>query len=205
MSARLSRVKVPASEAKLRAPAPILVWDPIVRIFHWTVVLGVLLNYFWLEGGKMPHRYAGYVVAGVLGIRVMWGFVGSRHARFADFVVRPRTMITHLAAVFMHRDRRYVGHNPAGGMMVLALMTLLAGVCLTGWMQGLDAFWGVLWVQTVHKICANAIVWLAALHVLAALAESFLHRENLILSMITGRKRPARGTDIDHADSSGGG
>lgn len=178
-----------------RAP----VWDPVVRIFHWTVVLGVLLDNFVLEGGKTPHRYVGYVVAAALGVRIVWGFIGSTHARFTDFLVSPRTMMSHLVAALMRRDRRYVGHNPAGAAMILALMALLAATCLTGWMQGLDTFWGVEWVQQVHAVCANLIVAMAALHVAAALAESVFHRENLILSMITGRKRPATGTDIDHA------
>ena len=177
------------------------VWDPIVRIFHWTVVLGVLLDNFMLEGGKTPHRYVGYVVAAALGVRIVWGFIGSAHARFADFLVSPRTMMSHLVAVLMRRDRRYVGHNPAGAAMILALMASLAATCLTGWMQGLDTFWGVEWVQEVHTVCANLIVAMAVAHVAAALAESFFHRENLVLSMITGRKRPATGTDIDHAGS----
>jgi cytochrome b len=181
------------------------VWDPLVRIFHWTVVLGVLLNSFLVEGGKAPHRYVGYVVATALAIRITWGFIGSAHARFSDFVVSPVAVVRHLAAVLAGRDRRYVGHNPAGGAMILALIGLLAVTCLTGWMQGLDAFWGVEWVQEAHKIFANLILALAAVHALAAIVESFAHRENLVLAMITGRKLRADGTGIDHAGAARGG
>ncbi|MDD2878051.1 MAG: cytochrome b/b6 domain-containing protein [Acidiphilium sp.] len=177
------------------------VWDPIVRIFHWTVVLGVVLDYSLLDTGKLPHRYVGYVVAGALVVRILWGFIGSPHARFADFVVPPRVAVVHLWNALRRRERRYIGHNPAGGVMMLGLMGVLAITCLTGWMQGLDAFWGIAWVQRLHGFGADLIVAMAVLHVTAALAESVLHRENLVLAMITGRKRAATGTDIDHASA----
>lgn len=188
-----------AAQHAARSDKTLQVWDPLVRIFHWTVVLGVLLNSLLLEGGKAPHRYAGYVVAAAIFIRIVWGFVGSAHARFSDFVTSPLVAASHLRAVMARRDRRYVGHNPAGGAMILALMSLLAVACLTGWMQGLDAFWGVQWVQVAHEMCANLILATAAVHVMAALAESVAHRENLVLAMITGRKRSASETDVDHA------
>ncbi|MFG1299794.1 cytochrome b/b6 domain-containing protein [Xanthobacter sp. V3C-3] len=193
------------SEASARVRYTVPVWDPLVRIFHWMVVLGVALNSFVLKSGKAPHRYVGYAVAAALAVRVAWGFVGSAHARFSDFVAAPRTVVSHLRAIVARRDRRYVGHNPAGGAMALALMGLLALTCLTGWMQTLDAFWGVEWVQEVHEVSSNLILAMAAVHVLAAIAKSVANRENLVLAMITGRKRRARGTDVDHAGSARGG
>lgn len=180
------------------------VWDPIVRLFHWIVVVGVLLNYFVLDTGKSTHQYVGYVVAGVLVVRLIWGVIGSRHARFADFVTSPQVAMAHLAAALRRHDRRYIGHNPAGGVMIIALMALLAAVSVTGWMQGLDQFWGVEWLQEVHSICASLIVILAGLHIAAAIVESIVHRENLILSMITGLKRAPSEADVDHARSAGG-
>lgn len=197
--------QVNSTDAPARGRDTVRVWDPLVRIFHWTVVLGILLDYFVLTTGKSSHRYVGYGVAAALSVRVIWGFIGSRHARFSDFVTSPRTIVSHLATAMTPRGRRYVGHNPAGGAMILALMTLIALTCLTGWMQGLDAFWGVEWVQQVHTLCSNLIIAMAAIHVFAAIMESVLHRENLILAMITGRKRRAGGTDIDHAGTAGGG
>ena len=187
------------------ALTPVRVWDPVVRIFHWTVVCGVVLDYAVFETGKTPHRFVGYVVAGAVAVRLVWGFVGSGYARFMDFTVPPRVAALHLWAALRRRDRRYLGHNPAGGVMMLVLLGLLVGTCLTGWMQGLDAFWGVEWVQNLHSWGADAIVALAVLHVAAVLFESWLHRENLVLAMISGRKRPASGTDVDHAASARGG
>lgn len=167
----------------------IKVWDPIVRIFHWTVVAGCLLNLFILDDGKMAHRVIGYIVVGALVVRVIWGFVGTWYARFSDFVPGPRRLRSYLAALSMGREPRMLGHNPAGAVMMLMLMTLLAATCTTGWMMGLDAFWGEEWLEATHGFLANAILVMAILHAGAALIESGRHNENLVLSMITGRKR----------------
>lgn len=165
------------------------VWDPVVRIFHWTVVAGCVLDLFVLEEGSRAHEIVGYVVAAALAVRVVWGFVGTRHARFSDFAPTPRRLRCYLAALAERREPRMLGHNPAGAVMMLALMALLAAVCLTGWMMGLDAFWGADWLEELHGAFANAILALALVHAAAALWESRRHRENLVWAMITGRKR----------------
>lgn len=169
--------------------ASIKVWDPVVRIFHWTVVTGCLLNLFILDASGRTHRVIGYIVAVALIIRVMWGFVGTRYARFSDFIPRPGAVLGYLAKLARGQEPRHVGHNPAGAVMMLLLMALLASTALTGWMLGLDAFWGSSPLQTLHSALANLILVLALIHAGAALLESWRHRENLVLSMITGRKR----------------
>ncbi|WP_414590781.1 cytochrome b/b6 domain-containing protein [Ancylobacter sp. G4_0304] len=165
------------------------VWDPVVRVFHWTVVAGCLLNLFILEDGDLAHRIIGYLVAAMLVIRLVWGFIGTRYARFTEFVPSRHRLVGYLAALAKGREPRMLGHNPAGAVMMLALMALLAAVSLTGWMMGLDAFWGEEWLEETHEFLANAILVLALLHAAAAVIESVRHRENLVLSMITGRKR----------------
>lgn len=165
------------------------VWDPIVRIFHWTVVAGCVLNLFILEDGGKAHEQIGYAVAAVLVVRVVWGFIGTRHARFSDFVPSPRGLADYLRAFAKGREPRSLGHNPAGAVMMLLLMALLAVVSATGIMMETDAWWGVEWVEELHEVSAEAILWLALLHAAAALLESWRHKENLVLSMITGRKR----------------
>lgn len=172
-----------------KGAATIRVWDPIVRLFHWTIVTACILNLFILEPGHALHRAAGYTVAAALAIRLVWGFVGTRHARFSDFFPTPRRLLPYLRALVQRREPRHLGHNPAGAVMMILLMVLLSGVCLTGWMMGLDAFWGEDWLQEVHGTLANAIMVLALVHAAAALFESFRHRENLVLSMVTGRKK----------------
>jgi cytochrome b len=180
------------SQAGAMAPAAgasIRVWDPIVRLFHWTVVAGCVLNLFILEDGELPHEIVGYIVAAVLVIRFAWGFVGTRHARFSDFVPTPSRLKAYVAALVRGREPRVLGHNPAGAVMMLALMVLLAGVSVTGWMTTLDAFWGEDWLEELHEALANAILVLALLHAAAALFESWRHRENLVWAMVTGRKK----------------
>ncbi len=178
----------PSSIAPIHQPT-VRVWDPFVRLFHWSVVGGCALNFTILDDGKLAHRWIGYGVLALLALRLVWGVIGSRHARFADFVPGPRDLIAYLGSLIRGREPRFLGHNPAAAVMVLALMALLAAIGVTGWMQTLDAFWGYDWVETLHEGLANGLIVLVVVHVAAALFESLRHRENLILAMITGRKR----------------
>ncbi len=108
------------------------VWDPLVRIGHWLLVTGFVMAY--ASGDEFPqvHALAGYLVAAVLIIRILWGFAGPAHARFRDFVRGPATTLTYLGEVAAHRDRRYLGHNPAGAAMIVALLLCLAAVTGSG-------------------------------------------------------------------------
>lgn len=108
------------------------VWDPLVRLFHWTLVAAFTVAYLTEDDWLTLHVWAGYLVAVLLSFRVVWGFVGTRHARFSDFVCRPATVVAYLKDMLAMRARRYLGHNPAGGAMVLALLASLALTTLTG-------------------------------------------------------------------------
>jgi len=192
---------VPAmsTEGHGRHGGRVKVWDPIVRIFHWTVAGGVIANLTFLKHEETPHIYVGYAVITALSVRLIWGVIGRRHARFTSFVPGPRGLLRYGRAMIAHCEPRYVGHNPAGAAMIVVLMLLLAIVGTTGWMMGLDRFWGVGWVETVHEVTANILIGAVALHVIGAIVESVRHRESLPLAMITGYKRAPTGTDIDHA------
>lgn len=110
----------------------IKVWDPLVRIFHWTLVIAFFTAYFTEDDLQNVHVLAGYTVAGLVAFRLVWGFIGSKHARFSDFVFSPSTVIAYLKDMIALRAKRYIGHNPAGGAMVIALLISLAGTTLTG-------------------------------------------------------------------------
>lgn len=166
-----------------------LVWDLFVRLFHWTLVGCVLANFTLLEEGEAPHQWVGYLATGLVLARVAWGFVGSRHARFASFFPTPRRLKAHVAELRSGRPPTHLGHNPLGAVMMLALMALVLLLGLTGWMQGLDAFFGEEWLQELHEGLANTLVALAGLHALAALVMGRLERTNLIKAMVTGRKQ----------------
>lgn len=171
------------------SPATVKVWDPFVRVFHWSLVLLFVIAYMTGNTIEWLHLAAGYTIAALIALRVGWGIVGSKHARFGNFVRPPAEVVAYLGNIARRRARRYLGHNPAGGAMVLALLGLLMATGVTGYMMTTDAFWGAQWVEDVHKALANLTVALIVVHVLGVLAASIQHRENLVRSMITGRKR----------------
>jgi cytochrome b len=170
-------------------PETVKVWDPFVRIFHWSLVALVVFSLATGDHVYRAHVSAGYAMIGLIAGRVLWGFVGTRYARFADFVRSPRETLGYLADVVSLRSRRYVGHNPAGGLMIIALLTTLAGLAATGYMMTIESFWGVDWIEEVHETLASGLIALIAIHVFGAVLTSLMHRENLVAAMITGRKR----------------
>ncbi len=173
-------------------PAMVKVWDPFVRVFHWSLVGLFAIAYVTGDEVEQVHIAAGYAIAALLALRIVWGFVGSRHARFADFVTSPREALGYMRDALLLRARRYVGHNPAGGLMVIALIVMLTGTCVSGYLMTTDAYWGSKVMEEIHGALANTTVALAVLHVLGVLVSSFEHRENLVKAMVTGRKRAGR-------------
>ncbi len=170
-------------------PATVKVWDPFVRIFHWSLVALFVIAYVTGDEVEIVHIAAGYAIAGLLALRIVWGFVGPRHARFSDFVRSPREVLAYVRDVMLLRARRYIGHNPAGGLMVVTLIVLLIATSVTGYMMTTDAYWGSKAMEEIHGALANATAVLIVLHVLGVLVTSFDHRENLVKGMVTGRKR----------------
>jgi cytochrome b len=170
------------------AEETVRVWDPLVRIFHWSLV--VLFTAAWLTGDEIDwlHEWLGYSIVGLIAIRVVWGFVGTRHARFSDFVRGPAKVVSHLAEMTRFRAKRYLGHNPAGGAMFIALLAMLATTTGTGILMT-AVYPKVHWLEEVHEVAANLTLILVGLHIAGVALASFEHRENLVKAMITGRKR----------------
>jgi cytochrome b len=111
---------------------PVRVWDPLVRLFHWTLVAAFIIAYVTGEEESMVHIYAGYYILGLLVFRVVWGFVGTRYARFSDFIVSPRRTVQYLRGMFAGKPEHFTGHNPAGGWMIVMLLVSLALTTWTG-------------------------------------------------------------------------
>ncbi|MHB0951843.1 MAG: cytochrome b/b6 domain-containing protein [Allorhizobium sp.] len=170
-------------------PDRIKVWDPIVRVFHWSLVAFFLFSYLTGDEWKPAHILSGYVVGGLIAARLVWGLVGSHHARFVNFVYSPRTIAGFLGDTARLRAKRYIGHNPAGGAMVVALLLMVTGIVTTGYMMTTDAYWGIEWVEDAHEIFVNLTLGLIVLHVGGVVLASLEHRENLVRSMFTGHKR----------------
>ena len=164
------------------------VWDPLVRLFHWSLAACVF-GAFLVEEGDTAHRWLGYTALGLVAFRLLWGVVGSRHARFGDWVRGPRAVMTYLRERRAGRSRRRLGHNPAAAVMILALLGGVVAVGMTGWMQSWDRFFGAEWLEELHELLAWGLLGLIGLHVLAAVVESVHYRENLIAAMVHGRKR----------------
>lgn len=177
------------------------VWDPGVRIFHWTLVISFAVAYLTEDDLQLVHTYAGYLVGALLVLRVIWGFVGTRHARFRDFVHGPGTVTAYLKEALRFRAPRHLGHNPAGGAMVIALLISLAVTVLSGLaLYGATDFAGPLAgmfrgdlaadvLEELHESGANFTLFLVVLHLAGVLLSSLEHGENLVRAMITGRKK----------------
>ncbi|HLP68103.1 MAG TPA: cytochrome b/b6 domain-containing protein [Rhizobium sp.] len=170
-------------------PAVVKVWDPLVRLFHWSLVGFFTFSYLTGDEWKSAHIISGYVIAGLIAFRVLWGLFGSHHARFSSFIYSPLTVLSFLLDTARMRAKRYIGHNPAGGAMVVALLLMISGIAASGYMMTTDTFWGVEWVEEAHEIFVYATLALVALHIGGVVLASLEHRENLVRAMITGWKR----------------
>lgn len=183
----------------------LMVWDPLVRSFHWGLVAAFAMAWLAADEVQPLHEATGYAVAALLALRLIWGFVGSRHARFTQFVRGPAATLAYLGDMLHGRERRHLGHNPAGAAMIVALMVTLSGTALSGWLleqsieearavtvageHGNREVRGDKTLKEVHEMLANTALVLVALHVGGVAVTSWRHRENLPRAMVTGRKR----------------
>lgn len=165
------------------------IWDPLVRLFHWSLVLSFFGAYLLGEDGAAWHQNLGYAALGLIAFRITWGLIGTHHARFSNFVPSAQRLRDYLRDVIAHKDRRFLGHNPAGALMILALLAAVIATGATGWMMTTTAYWGVEWVEQVHEAMANSTLVLVGLHLAGVVFTSIRHRENLARAMITGSKR----------------
>lgn len=174
----------------------IKVWDGVVRIFHWATVILCVLNLFILEEGARNHRYVGYALAGLLVLRTLWGFIGSYHARFAQWLPTPAGVITYLKSTLQGRHPYYAGHNPLGSLMIVLLLTCLVGTAVSGILTEFGPLSGSHLMEEVHEFFAKVLQVTIFVHVLAVIALDRLVRGDLIRGMITGRKRVPAGTRV---------
>lgn len=189
------------------------VWDISIRIFHWTLVIAFFVAYLSGDELETVHTYAGYYILGLLLYRVIWGLFGTRYARFSSFLFTPTQILAYLKSMFAGKADRYLGHNPAGSVMVFMLLISLVITTWTGLELyategkgplaenimsvnsvayangnerhgGNEEFW-----EELHEVFSNLTLLLVGLHILGVLFSIRLHKENLVKAMITGRKR----------------
>ncbi|WP_407186464.1 cytochrome b/b6 domain-containing protein [Bradyrhizobium centrosematis] len=167
----------------------VAVWDLPLRLWHWMLAAFVLAAWFTPTVYDRLHRIVGYAVLGLLVFRLVWGFWGSRYSRFRMIRVRLRAAPGYLWNLRRGITGRYIGLNPAGTLMLVALLVSLTVSAVTGAMSVTTTFFGVWWVEDTHHYSSDAVMVLVVLHVLGVLLMALLQRENLIRAMITGRKR----------------
>ncbi len=165
------------------------IWDLWVRLTHWTIA-GIV---FWNLFGPTDrvHRILGYTAAGLVGLRVVWGFVGTQHARFSAWWPTSPRLVRYLRSLAAGKPFHHLSHNPLGALMAIALWLLVLALAFTGWLMRLDAFWGEDWPQDIHVWLSIALQVCVCIHIVAAIVMSVWTRENLIGAMLTGRKTAA--------------
>jgi cytochrome b len=164
------------------------VWDAPVRLLHWALIGTVAAAWITSSSTGPAHIDLGYGAAAIVLARLAWGFAGNRYARFKQFVRAPAATRQYLVDVLHGHPARYLGHNPLGAWMVLALLTCIALLTLTGWLADTDLLWGYAWPVLIHTAIAWMFVGLVVLHVGGVLFTSWHQRENLIAAMIKGNK-----------------
>lgn len=173
--------------------AGVPVWDLPVRLFHW--LLAGCFALAWLtaesEHWRVLHVNLGYTMAGLLAFRLVWGVVGTRHARFASFVRGPRAAWRYLRSLPTARPEHHLGHNPAGGLAIVALLGLIGVTAASGWATYSEL--GGEWMEELHEGAAGTLMAFVIVHLLGVLVGSLVHRENLVRAMLTGRKKADSG------------
>jgi cytochrome b len=170
-------------------PATVKVWDPFVRLFHWSLVALFIVAFATGDEIAWLHIGAGYAIAVLVILRIIWGFVGPRNARFVNFIRSPDEVLQFIRQSLRLRAPRCLGHNPAGGAMIIAMLGVLTFVSVTGMLLTTDAFWGSHMMKAAHEAGVYTMVGLVFLHLAGVALASVEHRENLVRAMITGRKR----------------
>ena len=169
------------------------VWDPLVRLFHLSLAVAFAIAWFERSDAAI-HETAGKVVLDLIVIRAAWGLIGPASARFETFIKGPIATATYLTSILRGKPRHYLGHNPAGGAMIGSLLLALTITAASGILMNTTVLWGDAWTEWIHGTAATVSVWLIAGHLVGVLIACIQHRENLPLTMITGRKLVPPGT-----------
>ncbi len=174
----------------------ILVWDAPVRVFHWLLVLSFAGAYLTAESERwrLAHVSLGYTVGGLVAFRILWGLLGTRYARFGSFVRGPRVVARYARALLAGKPEHHIGHNPAGAVGIVLLLLLSLAAVASGWANYSEL--GGKLIEELHEVAGNLMLTVVIVHVAAALVMSWLHRENLVRSMVTGKKTGLTGQGI---------
>lgn len=165
-----------------------MIWDPLVRLVHWSVALGVLLNATIIDEDGKWHNMIGYGVFGLVVVRLLWGFIGTKPARFASFPPNVKAAIAHFKELMRGDESEHLSHNPLGALMVYNLWASIIVISATGFMMGTNMFFGVEWVEELHEAVFGWLMVSVLFHVGGVIFESHRTGNRLVRAMITGEK-----------------
>jgi cytochrome b len=179
-------IREDAGDAGIRE---VRVWDPLVRLIHWSLVAAVLLNGFVADPEAKLHEYIGYAALALVSLRLVWGLVGTRNARFTAFPPNPLAALRHIGEALSHSGKIHLSHNPLGALMVYNIWATMLVICASGIMMGTVLYFGVEWVEELHEIAFDWLIVSVLLHVAGVAMDTWLSGVPLVGAMITGRKR----------------
>lgn len=165
------------------------IWDPFVRLFHWALVGLFAANALVIDEDAKAHEWVGYAILALVALRLLWGVIGPRSARFADFLPGPGAVSAQIGDIATRRRRAHLGHSPLGALMIVNLLAVILVISASGYLMTTDAFWAIEWVEDLHEA---AVLWAelsVGLHILAVIFESRRIGVNLPRAMVTGTKR----------------
>ena len=187
-----------AKEKSGRASArEVAVWDPLVRLVHWSLALTILLNGAFVEEESMTHEWIGYVALGLVALRLIWALIGPKHARFSAFPPIPMRAVNHLGAILSGDRKIHLSHNPLGALMVYNIWLSVIGLGVTGYMMTTLTFFGVDRDEEAHEAIFAWLIFSVVLHIAGVAFDSWRSGVNLARSMVTGRKNIPMGSELE--------
>lgn len=166
----------------------ITVWDPLVRLIHWSLALTILLNGTLIEEESNTHEWIGYIALGLVGLRLVWALIGPKHARFSAFPPSPARAVHYLRAMLAGDHTIHLSHNPIGALMVYNIWLSVIAIGVTGYMMTTITFFGVEWVEEAHELIFAWLIFSVALHVAGVAFDTWRSGVNLVRAMVNGRK-----------------
>lgn len=164
------------------------IWDPLVRVFHWSLVAGFTANALIIDDDSKLHEWVGYAVLALVAIRILWGLIGPKTARFSSFMPERGEVVAQISDIATRRRRTHLGHTPLGALMIVNLLATMVAIGVTGHMMTTNTFWGVEWVEEAHEIFVSWAEISIIAHIAAVFFETWRTGVNLPRAMVTGRK-----------------
>lgn len=168
-------------------PAEPIAWNLVTRLSHWLIAIPIMLDFF-IEGGDISHKVLGYIALVVTCFRFVWGFITKDEASFSSFPLHVKKTYEYAINTFTKNKIYYPGHNPLASWVYICMWILVVFLGITGFMMGLDRFWGEDWLEELHEIFSNCLLVLVVFHILGLILDSWKFKRKTWLGMFTGKK-----------------